>query len=76
MSWKLCGVKCARRLFAPGGPTMSGRSAANAALTRILVGMHDYGTGLDLAQRGIHNLKSTGSFARMPYWLSLLADLA
>ena len=31
--------------------------------------------GIDLAQRGIGNLKSEGAFARMPYWLSLLADL-
>jgi hypothetical protein len=30
---------------------------------------------IDLAQRGIGNLKAAGSFARMPYWLSLLADL-
>ena len=28
-----------------------------------------------LARRGISNLKSEGAFARMPYWLSLLADL-
>ncbi|MBA3250103.1 MAG: AAA family ATPase [Geodermatophilaceae bacterium] len=34
------------------------------------------GRGLGLAQEGINNLKSEGSFARMPYWLSLLADLA
>jgi DNA-binding SARP family transcriptional activator len=33
------------------------------------------GSGLDLARRGIDNLKSSGSLARMPYWLSLLADL-
>ncbi len=26
-------------------------------------------------RRGIDNLKSAGSFARLPYWLSLLADL-
>ena len=32
--------------------------------------------GIDLARRGIDNLKSQGSFARMPYWLSLLADLS
>ena len=32
--------------------------------------------GIDLARRGISNLKSQGSFARMPYWLSLLADLS
>ena len=31
--------------------------------------------GIGLARRGISNLKSEGSFARMPYWLSLLADL-
>jgi DNA-binding SARP family transcriptional activator/tetratricopeptide (TPR) repeat protein len=31
--------------------------------------------GTDLARRGISNLKSEGAFARMPYWLSLLADL-
>jgi DNA-binding SARP family transcriptional activator/tetratricopeptide (TPR) repeat protein len=32
-------------------------------------------TGIDLAQQGIGNLKAEGSVARMPYWLSLLADL-
>ena len=32
-------------------------------------------SGLDLARRGIVNLKKAGSFARRPYWLSLLADL-
>jgi DNA-binding SARP family transcriptional activator/tetratricopeptide (TPR) repeat protein len=32
-------------------------------------------SGIDLARRGIGNLRSAGSFARMPYWLSLLADL-
>jgi len=32
-------------------------------------------SGLGLARQGISNLKSQGSFARMPYWLSLLADL-
>ena len=34
------------------------------------------GRALDLARRGISNLKSEGAFARMPYWLSLLADLS
>ena len=33
-------------------------------------------SGIGLARRGIANLKSQGSFARMPYWLSLLADLS
>ena len=33
-------------------------------------------SGISLARRGIGNLKSEGSFARMPYWLSLLADLS
>ena len=33
------------------------------------------GPCLDLAQQGIGNLKAEGSFTRMPYWLSLLADL-
>ena len=33
-------------------------------------------SGLDLARRGISNLKTAGSLARMPYWLSLLADLS
>ncbi|HEY4849729.1 MAG TPA: AAA family ATPase [Streptosporangiaceae bacterium] len=33
-------------------------------------------SGIDLARQGIDNLKSAGSFARMPYWLSLLADLS
>lgn len=32
-------------------------------------------SGIALARRGIGNLKSHGAFARMPYWLSLLADL-
>jgi predicted ATPase len=31
--------------------------------------------GIGLAQQGIGNLKADGSYARMPYWLSLLADL-
>jgi len=33
------------------------------------------GSGIDLARRGIANLETAGSFARSPYWLSLLADL-
>ncbi|MGF7235534.1 MAG: AAA family ATPase [Frankia sp.] len=33
-------------------------------------------SGLELAHRGVDNLKSDGSFARMPYWLSLIADLS
>jgi DNA-binding SARP family transcriptional activator/tetratricopeptide (TPR) repeat protein len=33
------------------------------------------GSGLDLVRQGIDNLKSSGSLARMPYWLSLLADV-
>jgi tetratricopeptide (TPR) repeat protein len=33
-------------------------------------------SGIDLARRGISNLRSAGSLARMPYWLSLLADLS
>ena len=33
------------------------------------------GSGIALARQGIDNLKAEGSFARMPYWLSLLADL-
>jgi hypothetical protein len=32
-------------------------------------------SGMGLVRRGISNLRSQGSFARMPYWLSLLADL-
>jgi DNA-binding SARP family transcriptional activator len=31
--------------------------------------------GIELAQQGIGRLRSDGAFARMPYWLSLLADL-
>jgi class 3 adenylate cyclase/tetratricopeptide (TPR) repeat protein len=31
--------------------------------------------GIGLAQQGIANLEAEGSWARMPYWLSLLADL-
>jgi DNA-binding SARP family transcriptional activator/tetratricopeptide (TPR) repeat protein len=33
------------------------------------------GSGLEPAERGIRNLRSDGAFARMPYWLTLLADL-
>jgi DNA-binding SARP family transcriptional activator len=33
-------------------------------------------SGFSLVRRGISNLKSEGSFTRMPYWLSLLADLS
>ena len=32
-------------------------------------------SGIDLARRGISNLRAAGSFGRRPYWLSLLADL-
>ncbi|HEX4015913.1 MAG TPA: AAA family ATPase [Frankiaceae bacterium] len=32
-------------------------------------------SGLGRAQMGVDNLKAEGSFARMPYWLGLLADL-
>jgi DNA-binding SARP family transcriptional activator len=32
------------------------------------------GSGIHLARLGINNLRAAGSFARMPYWLSLLAD--
>jgi DNA-binding SARP family transcriptional activator len=31
--------------------------------------------GIELARHGIGNLRSEGALARMPYWLSLLADL-
>ncbi|MHA6629446.1 ATP-binding protein [Pseudonocardia sichuanensis] len=31
---------------------------------------------LDLARRGVDTLESEGALARMPYWLSLLADLS
>jgi hypothetical protein len=31
--------------------------------------------GMELARQGIRNLKAEGSLARMPYWLSLLAEL-
>jgi hypothetical protein len=33
-------------------------------------------SGIDLAWRGIDNLKSQGASARMPYWSSLFADLS
>jgi DNA-binding SARP family transcriptional activator/tetratricopeptide (TPR) repeat protein len=33
-------------------------------------------SGTDLVRRGIANLRSQGAFARMPYWLSLLADVS
>ena len=36
----------------------------------------DGASGADLVRRGIGNLKSESAFARMPYWLSLLADLS
>jgi DNA-binding SARP family transcriptional activator/tetratricopeptide (TPR) repeat protein len=32
-------------------------------------------SGIDLARQGVGNLKAAGAFARMPYWLSLLADI-
>ncbi|MDX3190104.1 AAA family ATPase [Streptomyces sp. MN03-5084-2B] len=32
--------------------------------------------GLAAAQEGVANLKAEGSFARMPYWLSLVAELS
>ncbi|MGW3995330.1 ATP-binding protein [Amycolatopsis sp. NPDC004772] len=32
--------------------------------------------GLATAQEGVANLKAEGSFARMPYWLSLVAELS
>ena len=42
----------------------------------ILDGWSRAGTsGAELARHGIGNLKSEGALARMPYWLSLLADL-
>jgi DNA-binding SARP family transcriptional activator len=31
--------------------------------------------GIALARQGIDNLKAEGAFARMPYWMSLLADM-
>jgi hypothetical protein len=31
--------------------------------------------GIGLADEGIKNLKAAGSFARMPFWLSIYADL-
>jgi DNA-binding SARP family transcriptional activator len=34
------------------------------------------GAGLALARRGVANLTAEGSFARLPYWLSLVAELA
>lgn len=43
----------------------------------VLQGWSDGGTvGLDLARRGVNRLRAAGSMARMPYWLTLLADLA
>jgi len=36
------------------------------------LGGHD---GLELARRGVANLKAAGAFVRMPYWLALRADL-
>ncbi len=33
-------------------------------------------SGVSMIRRGIDNLKMQGAFARMPYWLSLLADAA
>ncbi|MFC4603121.1 ATP-binding protein [Rhodococcus kronopolitis] len=43
----------------------------------ILDGWSEPGaSGIRLTRRGIENLRAAGSFARMPYWLSLLADLS
>jgi predicted ATPase len=36
---------------------------------------HQDESGIGLARQAIGNLKAGGAFARMPYWLSLLADL-
>jgi hypothetical protein len=36
---------------------------------------HQDESGISLAQQAVSNLTMGGSFARMPYWLSLLADL-
>ncbi len=36
----------------------------------------DDGTGAALARRGVEALTADGAFARMPYWLSLCADIA
>jgi tetratricopeptide (TPR) repeat protein len=36
---------------------------------------HD-GTGAAIARRGVEGLTADGAFARMPYWLSLCADIA
>jgi DNA-binding SARP family transcriptional activator len=33
-------------------------------------------SGIGVARQGISNLRAEGAFARMPYWLSLLADLS
>ena len=42
----------------------------------VLRGWHLGGApGLQVARTGVQNLRSEGSFARMPYWLTLLADL-
>ncbi|WP_007506704.1 ATP-binding protein [Pseudofrankia saprophytica] len=42
----------------------------------VLRGWHLGGQdGLELARRGVANLKAEGALARMPYWLALLADL-
>ncbi len=37
---------------------------------------HSDESGIGSARKGIESLKSQGSLARMPYWLSLLADLS
>jgi DNA-binding SARP family transcriptional activator len=42
----------------------------------VLGGWNQGGSaGLEQARRGIDNLKAEGAFIRMPYWLTLLADL-
>jgi hypothetical protein len=33
-------------------------------------------SGIGLARRGIDNLRSQGTFARLPYWLSLFAGMS
>jgi len=44
--------------------------------TLVLEGWHRGDEqGVELARRGIANLRSEGSFTRMPYWLALLADV-
>ena len=70
------GPRCAAR--SPSWPSSATGSASPTTASgrwSSTAGAAAASPGSTLARRGIDNLRSEGSFARMPYWLSLLADV-